>query len=191
MNLVERDTVQLQPPRTRALALLDHRGERRDRHDLARYGNLGALVAECLAEDPLAFAKSVDLCGIEQGDSQGEGALHNITRGAGRVPVPVAPLPRAELPGAQSDPADSSDSLYVQISHTTTVVRRRLGERLRTTSHGRWMPTSSFSLRQQGTATHASSPDHGSRSLRGLPVCRARDRQPSPSCPTVGRETRR
>jgi hypothetical protein len=50
----------------------------------------------------------------------------------------------------------------------------RGGEQLRTTSHGRWMPTSSFSLRQQGTATHASSSDHGSRSLRGLPVCRAR-----------------
>ena len=31
------------------------------------------------------------------------------------------------------------------------------------------------SLRQQGTATHASSPDHGSRSLRGLPVSRLFD----------------
>jgi hypothetical protein len=98
---------------------------------------------------------------------QGEGALHNVTRGAGRVPVPVAPLPQAELPGAQSDPADSfrfprrPDISYVHRSETT------VSQRVRTTAHGRWMPTSSFSLRQQGTATHASSPDHGP--LRGLP----------------------
>ena len=83
VDLVERDAVQLQPSRTGALALLDHRRERRDRHDLAGHRDLGALVAERLAEDPLAFAQSVYLGGIEQRDSRGEGALDDVTR---RVP---------------------------------------------------------------------------------------------------------
>ena len=56
VDLVERNAVHLQSPRTGALALFDHRGERRDRKDLAGQRNRGTLVAECLAEDALTLA---------------------------------------------------------------------------------------------------------------------------------------
>ena len=92
VDLVERDAVQLQPPRTGALALLDDRGERRDREDLAGHRDLGALVAERLAEDALALAEAVDLGRVEQRDAQRECALHDVAGGTRGVVVSVAPL---------------------------------------------------------------------------------------------------
>ena len=66
VNLVERNSLQLQPPRTGTLSLLDHRGERRDWEDLADYSNLGALVAESLPENALALARAIYFGRIEQ-----------------------------------------------------------------------------------------------------------------------------
>ncbi|CKS92174.1 Uncharacterised protein [Mycobacterium tuberculosis] len=117
MDLIQRDTVQLQPPRTGALAVLDHRRKRRDREDLASHHHLGAVVAEGLPENTLAFAQAVDLGGIEQRDPQGACAFDNVAGGAGGVPVPISPFTRAELPSAQPDPADLSDSVDVQTFH--------------------------------------------------------------------------
>ena len=45
VDLIQRDTVQPEPPRAGAFPLLDHRGERGDGHDLAGHRDLGALVA--------------------------------------------------------------------------------------------------------------------------------------------------
>ena len=73
-----------------------------------------ALVAERLAEDPFALAKAVDLGGVEEGDAEGAGALHDVACGTGGVSVAVAPLARSELPGAQPDPADLADSVDLE-----------------------------------------------------------------------------
>ena len=100
MDLVERDAVELQPPCAGTLALFDDRRERRDRHDLAGHRHLGALVAECLAQNPLALAQAVHLGGVEQRDPEGEGAANDVMGRAGGVTVPVTPLARAELPSA-------------------------------------------------------------------------------------------
>src|SRR6516225_7560562 len=89
VDLVERDAIEPQPSRTRALALLDHGGEGGHRENLAGHRYLGALVAERLAKDPLAFAESVYLGSIEQRHSQTPGALHDVTRGTGGVTVAV------------------------------------------------------------------------------------------------------
>jgi hypothetical protein len=117
VDLVERNPVHLQPLRTGALALFDHRRERRDRKDLAGQRHCGTLIAECLAENALALAHRVYLGRIEQRDPQREGALHDVAGDTRGVVVPVAPLARAELPGAHTDPADSSDAVHVEILH--------------------------------------------------------------------------
>ena len=103
--------------RAGARALLDHRGERRDRKDLAGHRDFGARVAERLAEDALALTESVHLGGIEQRDPKGERAMHDVAGGARRVRVSVAPFTRAELPGAQTDPADPADAVNVYVLH--------------------------------------------------------------------------
>jgi hypothetical protein len=117
VNLVQRDVLELQPPRTRALALFHHDGKRRDRKDLAGHRDLVALVAQCLAEDSLALAESVHLRGVEERHTQGACAADDLARGAGGVTVAVAPLARSELPGAQPDPTDPADTVDVQILH--------------------------------------------------------------------------
>src|SRR5262249_44025740 len=104
-------------PRAAARPLLDDRRERGDREELARHRDVGAFVAQRLAQDPFAFAEPVDFGGVEQRDPQRTGALHDVTRGAGGVAVAVAPLARAKLPGAQTNPADLADSVDVEIFH--------------------------------------------------------------------------
>src|ERR1700726_1483996 len=52
--------------------------------------------------------------------------MNDLAGGAGGVLVPVAPFARAELPGAQSDPARFPDSVDVQILHRPTVAVRGL-----------------------------------------------------------------
>jgi hypothetical protein len=92
VDLVERNAVDLQPPSTGALALFDHRGEGRDRKDLAGQRDRGTLVAECLAEDALTLAHRVHLGRIEQRDPQSQGALHDVASGTRGVAVPVTPF---------------------------------------------------------------------------------------------------
>jgi hypothetical protein len=86
--LIERDAVQLQPARAGALAPLDHRWERRVRQDFAGHHNVGAPVAECFAEDALAFALSVYLGRAEQRHPQGKRPLHDVACGARSVLSP-------------------------------------------------------------------------------------------------------
>ena len=63
-----------------------------NREDLGGHRHLGAFVAECLSENPFAFAQSVHLGGIEERDPQGTGTLDDVTGGAGGVGVAVAPF---------------------------------------------------------------------------------------------------
>jgi hypothetical protein len=122
VDLVQRNAVQLQPLRTAALTLFDHRWEWCNRKGLAGHRNLGARVSECLVEDALTLTHPVYLGRIEKRDPQIKGALHDVTGGTGGVTVPVAPLARAELPGAQTDPTDVADSVDVEILHASTVL---------------------------------------------------------------------
>jgi hypothetical protein len=92
VHLVQRDSVQPEPLGAGALPLLDDRGKRGDGHDLAGHHDVGALVAQRLAQDPLAFAEPVYLGGVEQRDPQRTGPLHDVASGAGGVTVAVAPL---------------------------------------------------------------------------------------------------
>ena len=104
VDLVQRDAAQLQPPGAGVCALLDHRGKRGDGKNLAGHRNLGARIAERIAEDALALTEPVNLRGIEQRDAECQRAMHDVAGGARRVGVAVAPFTRAELPGAQPDP---------------------------------------------------------------------------------------
>jgi hypothetical protein len=68
VHLVQRNAVQLQPLRTAALTLFDHRWEWCNRKDLAGHRNLGARVSECRVEDALTLTHPVYLGRIEQRD---------------------------------------------------------------------------------------------------------------------------
>ena len=117
VNLVERDVLELQPPRAGALALLHHGRKRRDRKDLAGHRNLVAFVAERLAEDSLTLTEPVHLGGVEEVDAQGTCAMDDVAGGACGVTVAVAPLAGSELPGPQPDPTDPADAVDVEILH--------------------------------------------------------------------------
>jgi hypothetical protein len=117
VNLVERDVLELQPPRAGALALFHHGRKRRDRKDLAGHRDLIALVAQCLAEDALALAEPVHLGGVEEVDAQGACAMDDVAGGAGGVTIAVAPLAGSELPSSQPDPTNPADAVDVQILH--------------------------------------------------------------------------
>ena len=92
VDLVERNSLQLQPPRTGALSLLDHWGERRDWEDLAGYNNLGALVAESFPQNALALARAIYFGRIEQRHPQCTGTLHDVACGTRGVIFSVAPF---------------------------------------------------------------------------------------------------
>ena len=61
------------------------------------------VVAEGRAEDPLAAPEAVDLGGVEEGDAELERPAGRSRAASPLVVRAVAPLPGAELPGAQPD----------------------------------------------------------------------------------------
>ena len=117
VDLVERDGLELQPAGATVGPPPGHRGEGRDREELAGHHDLGPTGPERLAQDPLAPAGAVDLGGVEEGDPELEGAGHDLAGGAPGVRVAVAPLAGPELPGAETDTADATEAGDVQELH--------------------------------------------------------------------------
>ena len=72
---------ELQPPGAGPFTLFHHGRKRRNRKDLAGHRDLIALVAECLAEDPLALAQPVHLGGVEEVDAQCAGPMDDVAGG--------------------------------------------------------------------------------------------------------------
>ena len=116
VHLVERDARQPQPPRAAAPSAAGRpAGTARPGRSCWRPRPRPRSSPERLAEDPLAAAEAVDLGGVEQRDAELAGAPDDVARGPVGVRVAVAPLARAELPGAQPDPADRAESVDVEI----------------------------------------------------------------------------
>jgi len=120
VHLVQVEPADPEPVRAGHRALLHHRGDRQDREDLrGQEGRLPGL-AQGLAQDPLAAAETVELGRVEQGHAQLQGPAHDgvcLLLGVGR---PVAPVPGAELPGAQPDPGNLHISVDVQKPHDSS-----------------------------------------------------------------------
>ena len=117
VDLIERDAVQLEPTRAGPCALPRDRRERRDGKDLARHHDIGPLRPERLAENAFAAARSVHLGGVEQGDTHGAGAGHDVASRTRGVLVAVTPLAGTELPRAEADAADRSEPVDVEKLH--------------------------------------------------------------------------
>jgi hypothetical protein len=105
VQLVEVDRLHPEPLRAGYPALLHDRRRRHDREHLGRDHDVVRAAArpQRLTEDPLATPEAVDLGGVEHGDAQLAGAADDPARLGVVVAAAVAPLPRAELPGAQPD----------------------------------------------------------------------------------------
>ena len=93
MHLVERHAVQPEAAGAAGQPVAHHRRERGDGEHLAGDDDRGPLLAQRLAEDPLAAAEAVDLGGVEQGDAQLPGQAHELEQ-AGPLGPLVARLTR-------------------------------------------------------------------------------------------------
>src|SRR6266480_590170 len=112
------------PIRAGHRALLDDRGDRQQREDLRGQEDRVPVLADRRAEDPLAAPEAVELGGVEHGDAEFHRPAHDGVRLLPGVALAVAPLPGAELPGAQPDPGNPGGLRVdprAQITHAPSV----------------------------------------------------------------------
>ncbi len=121
MHLVKIEAAGAQPVRAGHRALLHHRRDRQHRQDLRGEEDTLPVLAQRLAQDPLAAPKPIDLRGVEQGDTQLQRPPHDGLCNLVGVAVAVSPFPGPELPGAQPDLGDLLAGVDAQITHGTSV----------------------------------------------------------------------
>ena len=159
VDLVQVQVAGAEPVRAGHRALLHHRGQRQHREDLGGQEHRVQVLAQGLAQDPLAAAEPVDLGGVEEGHAQVQGAPHDRVRLLLGVRVPVSPLPGAELPGAQADLGNLLGGAGGQIAHGPSLrhaaaARRRRAECRPRTSPATVSPGAVF--RRHGVHRHGS-----------------------------------
>src|SRR5205807_3376051 len=102
----------------------DDRGDRQHRENLRRQEDRVPVFTDRRAEDPLAAPETVDLGGVEEGNAEFDRPAHDGVRLLPGVTLTVAPLPGAELPGAQPDPGNPGGLRVdprAQITHAPSV----------------------------------------------------------------------
>ncbi len=75
-----------------------------------------APIGDRAADDSFRVAEAVDLGGVEEVHAEVEGAMDDLDRGRARVLVAVAPVPRPELPGTDTDHRETLAS-HLHIAH--------------------------------------------------------------------------
>ena len=92
--------------------------------ELGRHDEAGAFVRRHLrergADDPLRAPGAVRLGGVDHRDPELHRAAQERRSDLGRIRLTVAPLARAELPGAQPDPGDAK-ICYLDVLHRASL----------------------------------------------------------------------